>query len=228
MLTEEERKIIEKKIKPDKNETIVQAFNRILEVRDNNGNLDQQATADNAILVSNFIARAGGRWDSPMWRQITELKGITVPHLVVEIPDHRAFIKAAEAEGFRRVIFTDWLFSLTPWGYHRYHSVREVTPVSTDFSMHFANDDGDNTYYVHWDPTSITYLSPTWSIGVCDALTAAILDVAEWVYRGLFHGSFPKPAEVRRQLIDDRKTNTPGVEISPAYPLQTRQNCCGR
>ena len=200
MLTEEESKIIEKKIKPDKNESFLQAFNRITEVRDINGNLDQQATAANVTLVNNFIDRAGGRWDSPMWRQITELKGICFPHLVVEIPNHRAFIKAAEAEGFRKIMFTDWFFSLTPWGYHRYNSIREITPVSSNFSMHFANDNGDNTYYVHWDPTSVTYLAPTWSFGVCDTLNAAILDVAEWIYRGLFHGSFPKPAEVKRQL----------------------------
>ena len=200
MLTEEERKIIEKKIKSEKNETLIQAFNRLFEVVDNNGNIDQPATAANLTQVSNFIDRAGGRRNSPMWRQISEIKGIIDPHLIVEIPDHRAFIKAAEAEGFRRIKFTDWFFSLTPWGYHRYNSVREVTPVSDYYSMHFANDNGDNIYYVHWDPTSVTYLSPTWSLGVCDALTAAILDLAEWIYRGLFHGSFPKPAEVRRQL----------------------------
>jgi len=200
MLTEEESKIIEKKIKPDKNESFIQAFNRITEVRDINGNLDQQATAANVTLVNNFIDRAGGRWNSPMWRQITELKGISFPHLVVEIPNHKAFIKAAEAEGFRRIMLTDWFFSLTPWGYHRYNSIREITPVSSHFSMHFANDNGDNIYYVHWDPTSVTYLAPTWSFGVCDALNAAILDVAELIYRGLFHGSFPKPAEVRQQL----------------------------
>jgi len=200
MLTEEERKIIEKKIKPDKNETITQAFNRMFEVRDINGTLDQRATAANIAQVSNFIERAGGRWNSPMWRQIIELKGITGPHLIVEIPNHRAFIKAAEAEGFRRVICADWLFSLTPWGCHRYNSIREITTASTKFSMHFANDHGDSTYYAHWDPTSVTYLAPTWSLGVCDTLTAAILDVAEWIYRGLFHGSFPNPAEVRQQL----------------------------
>src|SRR5215475_9394613 len=219
MLTEEERNIIEKQIKPDKNETINQAFNRMIEVRDHNGNLDQQATAANIAQLSNFIDRAGGSWNSPRWRQITELRGITGPHLIVEIPNHRAFVKSAEAEGFRRIIFTDWFFSLTPWGYHRYNSIREVTPVSTNFSMHFANDNGNSAYYVHWDPTSVTYLAPTWSFGVCDALTAAILDVAEWLYRGLFHGSFPKPAEVREQLLGARKTNTPGIEISPAYSL---------
>src|SRR5215813_8128837 len=200
MLTEEERIIIEKKIKPDKNETITRAFNRMFEVRDINGNLDQQATAANIAQVSNFIERAGGRWNSPMWRQIIELKGITGPHLIVEIPNHRAFIKAAEGEGFRRIFCADWLFSLTPWGYHRHNSIREITTASSNFSMHFANDHGDSTYYVHWDPTSVTYLAPTWSLGVCDTLTAAILDIAEWIYRGLFHGSFPKPAEVRQQL----------------------------
>ena len=204
MLTEEERKIIEKKIKPAQNETMIQALSRILEVRDKNGNLDEQATAANLTRVSNFIVRAGGKLNSPMWRQIAEFKGITAPHLVVEIPNHSEFIRAAEAEGFRSVSFIDWIFSFTPWGFHRHHSVREITPVSTNYSMHFANDHGDNIYYVHWDPTSVTYLAPTWSNGVGDILTAAILDVSEWIYRGLFHGTFPEPSEVRQQLIGNK------------------------
>ncbi len=217
MLTEEERNIIEKKIKPEENETILQAFNRIVEVRDDQGNLDKRATAANLTHVSNFIARAGGKWNSPMWRQIIELKGIALPHLIVEIPDHHAFIRAAEAEGFRRIMITDWFISLTPWGYHRYNSIREVTPVSTNFSMHFANDNGDSIYYVHWDPTSVTYISPTWSLGVCDAIATAILDVSEWLYRGMLHGSFPSPAEVRQQLTGDRKKIRRASKISPAY-----------
>src|SRR5215510_6916093 len=200
MLSKEELEIIEEKIKPDKSETVEEAFNRMVEVRDENRNLDQQATAANVTQIINFIDRAGGRWDSPMWSQITEIKGLTGPHVVVEISDHNAFIKAAEGEGFRRIRYIDWLFSLTPWGCHRYNSIREVTPVSSAFSLHFANDHGDSVYYAHWDPTSITYLIPTWSFGVVDIICAALLEVAEWIYRAWFHGSFPTPEEVSRSL----------------------------
>src|SRR5262249_47792765 len=151
----------------------------------------------------NFIDRLGGHRNSAMWRHIDRFNGFTgshSEHLVVTITDHAAFIRAAKAEGFRSAKVTDWLFSFTPWGCHRHNSIREVTRFSTDFSMHLANDNGDSTYYVHWDPTSVTFAIPTWSMVALENITKPFFYNAERLYRSIAHGSFPSPDEVREQL----------------------------
>src|SRR5215475_3205173 len=73
LLTKREREIIAPKIKPNVNETVYEAFNRKFNVWDRPGHLDRQATEAMAIHVVNFIDRAGGRRNSPMWQHISEL-----------------------------------------------------------------------------------------------------------------------------------------------------------
>ncbi|HEU0177523.1 MAG TPA: hypothetical protein VFV58_24945 [Blastocatellia bacterium] len=201
LLTKQEREIIAKKIKLKKDETVAQAFNGMVDVRGKSANEDQAATEAQATHVINFIDRAGGRRNSPMWQQISGLLGITGPHLVITIPDYRKFLIAAEKEGFQAIRGSDQFLACVGIGYHKFNSVREVTPFSTDFSMHFANDNGNNTYYVHWDPTSVTFIPQTgWSMYSTDPAAKSILYNTEWLYRAFFHGSFPRPAEVREQL----------------------------
>jgi hypothetical protein len=211
LLTQREREIITPKIKPDGGQTVYEAFNERFGKKDTVGHLDRQATEVNVIHVVNFIDRAGGRKNSPMWQQISELKTITYPHLVVTIPDHRKFIAAAEKEGFQEIKGSDQFIARVGLGYHKFNSIREITVFSSDFSMHFANDHGDNTYFVHWDPTSVTFIPElgwkmfgtglyTYGAPTGD-IAKGILYNAEWLYRGFFHGSFPKPADVRAQLI---------------------------
>src|SRR5262245_44587501 len=81
LLTKQEREIITPKIKPNGGQTVYEAFNERFGKKDIVGHLDRQATEVNVIHVVNFIDRAGGRKNSPMWQQISELKTITYPHL---------------------------------------------------------------------------------------------------------------------------------------------------
>src|SRR5215470_2443644 len=80
LFTEKEREIIAPKIKPDQGETVAQALNRIMEVRDVHGTIDIDATASNVTAIRNFIDRLGGHRNSPMWRHIDQFNGFTGSH----------------------------------------------------------------------------------------------------------------------------------------------------
>jgi hypothetical protein len=75
-LSEPERYLISRKLTHDDGQATRDAFNLLVTVRNNDGGLDQNATADRIETVSNFLTAAGACEHGRIWNQIRTIEAV--------------------------------------------------------------------------------------------------------------------------------------------------------
>jgi hypothetical protein len=193
-LPPEMQSLLLSKIKPDKpGKSVPERFNEMIQGA-LTATTDNQKIKDRMTTVKNFIAASGGHKNSELWNQIKEITFIDVNQLAVQIVGRDAFIAAAKREGFEKILLEDKIAHAIGKGYHGNDSLRQISDISSQPSMHFANDKGGDIYFVHWDPTSTSIRHG--SIKTGNMLNDFLLKQVERATAGKAHG--------KEQLSPDR------------------------
>jgi RHS repeat-associated protein len=164
LLSPEERKIITPKIVVAKGQTVAQAFNAMATVKDANGHVDQQGTADKVTTIQNFIDSAGGHSNSAVWQQIQTINSIDLQsnesdpskiegRVTVGVANYSKFVDILARNGY-------WVDSdYEVFAEHPNNSARQETRTSFEPGLHLANDDSSNLnkFYAHWDRRSTAF-----------------------------------------------------------------------
>ena len=164
LLTPEERKIITPKIVVQKGQTVAEAFNVMATVKDANGRVDQQGTADKVTTIQNFIDSAGGHSNSAVWQQIKTVDSINLQpnesdpgkiegRVTVGVAKYGEFLDVLARSGY-------WVNSdYEIFADHPNDSARQETRTSFEPGLHLANDDSSNLnkFYAHWDRRSSAF-----------------------------------------------------------------------
>ncbi|MGE0887216.1 MAG: hypothetical protein AB7P14_27145 [Blastocatellales bacterium] len=141
-------------------ESASERFNELVIEYGSAGEVNAQTTRENILTARNFIAHAG---DSPIWRQVAEIKGFRRSYLELTVNDRNRFLDFLSR--------LDYVVNREPfWSIHRFDSARELTDYSHQPSLHFANDRADednygpNYFFVHWDKASCWFRKSNWPI----------------------------------------------------------------
>ena len=164
-LTAKEQRIIEQKLNPDEGESVQDCFNRIV--------TREGDVRENVIAIKNLIDVAGGHdgeTGSPVWQlidwidQVTgEAGGQPLVHVLIKRdkdgnPLRKELAAAFDAEmdgANKKYVVNDPQDKFINRD-HKLDSIRQQTEYSTDYPIHFANDDPERPerYFVHFDPGS--------------------------------------------------------------------------
>jgi hypothetical protein len=198
-LPPEMQSLLSSKIKPDNpGKSVPERFNEMIQ-----GNIpatgENKTIKDRITTVKNFIAGAGGHKKSDLWNQIKEITFIDVNQLAVQIVSRDSFIAAAKREGFEKILLEDKIAHAIGKGHHGHDSLRQISDLSSQPSMHFANDKGGDIYFVHWDPTSTSIRHA--SIKTGEPVNDFLFKQIERIAAGRAHGNEPlSPDRVRADL----------------------------
>lgn len=108
------------------------------------------------LTVRNFMAQTGAYRQSPLWRQIRRFVGFRRSYIELVVEDRDELLRILAVAGY--IINRE-----LPWSIHRFDSARAATRLSSEPSLHFANDRADeddygpNYFFVHWDATSVWF-----------------------------------------------------------------------
>jgi hypothetical protein len=183
-LSEPERYLISGKLKLDHGQATRGAFNVLVTVRNNDGGLDQDATADRIETVRNFLTATGACEDGKIWNRIRTIEAVGRSELAVTVYSRPDFLSALQEEGYAVNRLK---------GPHKEDSARALTPSASDPQLHFVNDNPTVplTYFVHWDSKSVWFRR------------AKIPFITVWVERlwsAMTHREHASPGQVREYL----------------------------
>ncbi|MEW6734022.1 MAG: hypothetical protein AB1489_22030, partial [Acidobacteriota bacterium] len=136
-------------------------FNTIINetILQEKGSLDPQAIRRAVLNLENLLAGAGAFDNSRVWQQIGSIDKIWAGLVELTILDRSAFLNALKSEGYAVNHRLERLVRLLTGYGHPNDSARKISDSPRDYSLHFANDDihRPNTYFVHWDATSVFF-----------------------------------------------------------------------
>lgn len=125
------------------------------------GEPNHQAVQENILTAQNFLAQTGGRFNSQLWQQVAEIKGVRRSYLELTVRNRHEFLDELRQSEF--------VINREPfWSIHKFDSARAITDYSHQPSLHFANDRADerdygpNYFFVHWDKTSCWFRKSNW------------------------------------------------------------------
>lgn len=185
-------------------------FNELAEVRNGDGSLNMQATAENVVTAQNFVQdfifEGHSPQESSVYQQIDQIKAIGPSTLEVTVHDKGKFLGALSNEGYevnhsiKEGIANIYARVSRGSVDHPFDSARAYTWNDSNPQLHYGNDRADNPaygpnyFFAHWDRTSS-------NCARCGPIGQAA--------GGLGHGAPASPGQVREYYKNYGKAPTP-------------------